>query len=256
MKRLTIVTICYNDLEGLKKTIESLRCQSSHDFEQVIVDGGSSDGTANYLKDLSCPWNFSWSSEQDRGLYDAMNKGLMRSEGEFVWFLNSGDTCASSSVVDEVQHHLGPEVDIVYGKAWYVGPHGKKSVGKPVGPTDFLRGMPICHQSTIYRTSLLRQHTYPLEYRIVSDWVVTQRLFENTDRTDFIDMYIANFDLSGISAQNHFRVLKEKLSSETTVWNKAQVFFFVGGRFTAIWILKKTGLYSAFKHLQSRLGKK
>lgn len=251
MNKLCVITICYNDLTGLKKTIESLKSQTLLSFEQIVVDGGSTDGTREYLSELRLPWTFSWSSEKDRGIYDAMNKGLGTATTEFIWFLNSGDTCASPTVVEQILPHMSGDIDLLYGKAWYVGAFGKKSVGKPVSAKDFRRGMPICHQSILYRTSLARTQPYPLEYRIISDWIVTQSLFEITARKKFLDLYIANFDLSGVSAQNHFKVLKEKLRSEPRLGPRLEALLFLGGKFGLIWLVKKIGLYRFYKFWQS-----
>lgn len=251
MNKLGVVTICYNDIKGLKKTIESLKSQTIHSFEHIIVDGGSDDGTPEYLAELNLPWNFTWSSEKDRGIYDAMNKGMAKISSEFIWFLNSGDTCASNTVMEEVLPHLSSKFDLVYGKAWHVGGYGKKSVGEPVTKAHFRRRMPICHQSIIYKTSIAKIHPYPLEYRIISDWIVTQTIFSKASNTKFIDLYLANFDLSGISSQNHFRVLKEKLRSESHLLVRLDILIFLGGKYFLIWMLKKIGLYRFFKKWQS-----
>jgi glycosyltransferase involved in cell wall biosynthesis len=86
VKKLSIVTISYNDLEGLKKTVDSLQCQETRaDVEQIIIDGGSHDGTKEYLGKNSKLFSY-WHSKPDKGIYDAMNIGLSHAGGEYVWF--------------------------------------------------------------------------------------------------------------------------------------------------------------------------
>lgn len=263
---LSIITICYNDLEGLQKTLRSLQSQTSKNFEHIIVDGASADGTLEFLKSFTPGWKLTWKSEKDRGIYDAMNKGLLLATGEYVWFLNAGDDCASTQVIEKLLKHLnGPsqnptdsdsdsdsspitpisakKPDLLYGRAWYVGAEKKKSVGAPVAAASFKFGMPICHQAILYKRTLATTKPYPIDYRIISDWIVTQEFFESGALCEFIDLYIANFYLDGISANNHQKLLKEKLRYEKSIPGKLAALFGIGLRFTLVNLSKKMGLY-------------
>ena len=95
--KLTVITICYNDIEGLKATAKSMSQILKLNIEWVIIDGGSQDGTRQIIKDLGATQVV---SEADDGIYDAMNKGLMLSNGEYVMFLNSGDVLRSASAIE------------------------------------------------------------------------------------------------------------------------------------------------------------
>ena len=90
MSKLTIITINYNNLEGLKRTVESVINQTWQEFEYIIIDGGSSDGSAEYIESQSGNIDY-WVSEPDKGIYNAMNKGIVIATGEYLLFLNSGD---------------------------------------------------------------------------------------------------------------------------------------------------------------------
>lgn len=115
--KLSIITINYNDINGLSRTIQSVRNQSSGDFEFVIVDGGSTDGS-KILIDENSDIVTRWVSEPDKGIYNAMNKGVQMASGDYVTFVNSGDELHDKDVVKDVLAHIesNPNVDIVFGK--------------------------------------------------------------------------------------------------------------------------------------------
>lgn len=252
--KLTIITVCFNDLAGLKKTMTSLESQGRHDFEQIVVDGGSKDGTPEWLADFSPAWKFRFISEKDRGTYDAMNKGVDLAQGEFVWFLNSGDFCADSGSLTMILESLAAdEADVLYGKVWVKSPFGLRPSGFPVSNRSFWAGMPICHQALIYKRELLQKFPYSLDYRIISDWVTTRQMFESGARFKFIDQYLSVFNTDGMSSRSQWKVLKEKLRSEETWFRKSRVLLLAGSKTLAIWATKKTGIYSALKKIQHQI---
>ena len=148
MKKLSIVTINYNNAEGLRKTLESVASQTYRDIEHIIVDGGSTDGSVeviqNYVRDVSgMKYDVLWVSEKDKGIYNAMNKGIRKATGEYCQFLNSGDYLAAPDVTermikalnalnDEMSRlrlneplSLNDGIDILYGNMKKVLPDGK-----------------------------------------------------------------------------------------------------------------------------------
>lgn len=246
MKTLSIVTICYNDLSGLKKTVQSLMAQKNYDFEHWIIDGDSNDGTTDYLRQLNVPWIVHWLSERDRGLYDAMNKGTQKASGKYIWFLNSGDTAENPNVVQSILESLNQsKPNLLYGKAWYISKYDKKLVGKEVQAKDFICGMPICHQASIYKKDLLVQFPYSLDYRIISDWLVTEQIFK-INHCQFIDKTFANFYLDGISAKNQLKLLSERLRSLESKSDKVKVLLTLGVKFYIIFLLSKMNLYPIY----------
>ena len=105
MLKLTIITINYNNLEGLKRTVESVVNQTWQELEYIVIDGGSTDGSAAFLASCSDTIDY-WVSEPDNGIYNALNKGIQKATGEYLLFLNSGDHFYSDEVLANNVHHL------------------------------------------------------------------------------------------------------------------------------------------------------
>ena len=114
MMKYSIITINYNNKDGLKKTIESVINQSCKDFEYIIIDGGSTDGSVDVIRQYADRINY-WISEPDKGVYNAMNKGVAQAHGEYLNFMNSGDCFSDNSVLENIAHSLC-SYDIVTGK--------------------------------------------------------------------------------------------------------------------------------------------
>jgi len=100
--KFSVITICYNDFEGVKSTLESVLSQTGVNFESIVIDGGSSDGTPEYLKKNDDINNLLWLSEPDSGIYNAMNKGIELASGDWLVFMNSGDKFVSANVLADV----------------------------------------------------------------------------------------------------------------------------------------------------------
>lgn len=214
MPNLTIVTVTFNDLAGLIKTRESVVRSGAGDWEHLIVDGGSTDGTVGYLGSLGP--SVRWSSGKDAGPYDAMNKGARAAAGEWVLFLNSGDTLASP----EALHLLAgaantTEADLIYGDHFFRGKlrkarrleelHALLEKGDTKG---WLRGHP-CHQAVIARTSLLASVPFDLSYRIAADFHWMERVRQQGARSCCIDTPICVYQPGGLSARSFLRCTVE-----------------------------------------------
>ena len=111
--KLSIITINYNNLEGLKKTYESVVCQTWTDYEWIIIDGGSTDGSREFIEEHQDKFAY-WCSEPDKGVYNAMNKGIAKAQGEYLNFMNSGDRFYDHQTLNEV-FSSGFQEDILYG---------------------------------------------------------------------------------------------------------------------------------------------
>jgi glycosyltransferase involved in cell wall biosynthesis len=159
--RFSIVTVVRNDIEGLKRTWRSLAAQTCTDFEWLVVDGASTDGTREWLEDLGDD-RLLWTSEPDDGIYDAMNKGIRRIRGEIVQFLNADDALASSDVLQQVltsREQLGWEWS--YGLARVIDDDGALLEVKAFVPFKLrwleIGHRAICHQSCFFTGTLVRQ---------------------------------------------------------------------------------------------------
>ncbi|MGV3547381.1 MAG: glycosyltransferase, partial [Pedobacter sp.] len=114
MSKITIITVNFNNLKGLKKTAESVLSQTYKDFEFIIVDGGSRDGSKEYIEEISDNVTL-WVSEPDSGIYNAMNKGIKMAKGDYICFLNSGDIFFDETTLNSVANQVDGEIGIYYG---------------------------------------------------------------------------------------------------------------------------------------------
>ncbi len=118
MTKISIITINFNDLVGLEKTFNSVVSQSNTDFEYIVIDGGSTDGSKEFLEQNSDKLAY-WISEKDSGVYNAMNKGIKAAKGDYVMFLNSRDFLIDSTIIDKVVKDLDGSTAIYYGNLIY-----------------------------------------------------------------------------------------------------------------------------------------
>lgn len=205
MPKLTIITINYNNATGLKKTMESVLTQTCKDFEYIVIDGASTDGSVEFLQTfkLSNFQTLNLISEPDNGIYHAMNKGIKRAKGDYIQFLNSGDCLVDDRVVEDVLNEL-PDCDIFVGNVVSVRPDGSKRYNKnkkEVSLLTFYRGT-IQHTSAFIRRSLFDKYgLYDEDLKIVSDWKWYMQVAGlNKADVRFTDRYISLFDMTGISS--------------------------------------------------------
>lgn len=202
-KKISIITINYNNLEGLKKTMASVFNQTCRDFEYILIDGGSTDGSAAYIKSQSDKITY-WVSEPDKGIFNAMNKGILRSTGKYLQFLNSGDWLFDENVFDKISREL-IDCDILYGNVVKVKPDGenyleKSPQEKNITLDTFFRGT-LSHGSSFIERELFSQYgLYDEALKIVSDWkFFLIALGLNNSKVKFVDVEVLFFDMSGIS---------------------------------------------------------
>jgi glycosyltransferase involved in cell wall biosynthesis len=209
MPLVTIITVVYNGKNILERTIKSVVSQIYKDIEYIIIDGGSTDGTVDIIKKHKDRIS-RWISEKDKGVYDAMNKGIDRAKGEWVIFMNSGDTFYSENTVFEVSAYFDGTCDIVYGDACYNGKNICRGP-KKINTLFFLMEHMICHQSIFARTVLLKDH-FDTRYRIVADREWLMSALRKGAVTKHIPVTICNYDYSGISTNvENFHADSERL---------------------------------------------
>lgn len=198
--KLSIITINYNNHDGLRKTIESIVNQTCKEFQYIVIDGGSTDGSVDVIKTFANQIDY-WVSEPDRGIYHAMNKGIDKAEGEYCLFINSGDCLYNENVIGKCISHLDGGVQIVSGGT-YIGGHLRNAF-QDISLELFYRKGSISHPATFIRTELLEKYHYDESYRIVSDWKFWIQVLIKDDVTyKAIDEVVSIFDLSGISSTN------------------------------------------------------
>lgn len=206
----SIITINYNNSEGLRQTIDSVVSQSFHDYEYIVIDGGSTDESVNVIRSFSDKIDY-WISEKDRGIYHAMNKGVAQAHGDYCIFMNSGDSFFDDKVLKRFADYISDE-DIVVGKLVSNG-KSKALFAPPQHQISlyYLYSGTIPHQSSFIKTELLRHFPYDENLKIVSDWkFFVQAIILNNCSIKYVDDYVATFDLEGISTSNPEKMWKEK----------------------------------------------
>lgn len=171
----SIITIVLNDLAGLKLTMESIFKQSCLDWEWLIVDGASTDGTREFA--LSCSGkNVRVVSERDRGIFDAMNKGLLLARGNYVVFLNSGDLLATEGSLSKVKEEcILRNPDVLFGSS--IMDFGVLRIERAVKPPQYIwHGQPGLHQATVFKREKHVTFLYDLAYRVCADYDVITRM--------------------------------------------------------------------------------
>ena len=206
----SVITINYNNCEGLYRTIESVIGQTFNDFEFIVIDGGSTDGSVDTIKKNAGSITY-WVSERDNGIYHAMNKGIVQAHGDYCIFMNSGDCFYNNDVLNKISLIYSDE-DIIVGKV-SVNKKGMIISPPPEGELTFyhLYSGSIPHQGSFIRTVLLRKYPYDESLRISSDWkFFVQTMIIDNCTVRFIDEYVAKYDLTGFSSENPQLMREEK----------------------------------------------
>lgn len=208
--KLSIITINYNNLQGLRKTYQSVVSQTWQDFEWIVIDGGSTDGSKEFIEEHQAKFSY-WVSEPDKGIYNAMNKGIGHAHGEWLQFINSGDGFVNDSVLEQVMR-INTNADFVYGNTILTKNGKQVSINEYPGQLHFsqLYWESISHNSTFIRRDLFSTKKYNENNRIVSDWEFFIEQAMNNARFIHVDLPICFFDMSGISSTNRDMVLKER----------------------------------------------
>lgn len=198
--KVSVITINYNNCFGLRHTIESVVNQTYKNFEYIVIDGGSTDGSIDVIKKYADRIDY-WQSEPDKGIYNAMNKGVVQANGEYCIFMNAGDLFIDNNVLNEVYHQLDG-TDIVYGNTEYTTGENRESKNEPPN-FRFLYVSSFSHQSTFIRTKLLKLTPYDESLKIVADWkFFLQSLIMENRTFKSIDVKISLYDVTGISSTN------------------------------------------------------
>lgn len=221
MSKLSIVTINYNNIEGLSKTIESVINQDFQDFEWIIIDGGSTDGSVDLIKENEHRISY-WVSEKDNGIYNAMNKGIKNVTGEFCQFLNSGDSFIDNHVLSSVIPLLS-DSDVYYGQQWCVkdGIVIEKRTYPEVMNLSYLFKAPLGHQASFFRTRCIKDNPYREKYTISADRAFYLELYKKDCKFEYLNLPIVFFDTEGIGSspktieerRRQFSSIKDELYS-------------------------------------------
>ncbi len=208
--KYSVITINYNNVDGLRKTIESVVAQTFNDYEYIVIDGGSTDDSVSVIKEYSDEINY-WVSEPDGGIYNAMNKGVAHAHGDYCIFMNSGD-CFYNAKVLELFSSYNMQEDIVVGKL-VSARNGNVLFAPPQREISlyYLYSGTVPHQSSFIKTELLRLYPYDENLKIVSDWkFFVQAIVMHNCSVRYIDDVVAKFDTEGLSTSNPDKMWREK----------------------------------------------
>lgn len=210
--KLSIVTINYNNAVGLLKTLESIIKQNANDFEHIIIDGASTDDSVNVIRNYEKKLNekqnkylLKWISEPDKGIYNAMNKGIDYASGDYLLFINSGDTLFDDNVVSTFISYAD-DVDIISGDTLLTDSRKRYAIDSDKLYFDYFVEDSLLHSSTFIKKTLFEQYgKYTESFKIVSDWEFwIKTLICGSATYSKINTTISCFDVNGISNQKEF----------------------------------------------------
>lgn len=191
---VTVITVCYNAREMLLRTMNSVWAQTYKHMEYVIVDGASTDGTLELLEEYGGRIDH-WVSESDKGIYDAMNKGVSMAKGKWVIFMNAGDCFADNHVLENV-FSVPRQADVIYGDVVKGG-----VVKKASSPRNAHR-MFFCHQCVFVKIESLKAFPFDISHKMSADFKQMKQLWLAGKQFLQLDFPIADFDVQGVSNTN------------------------------------------------------
>lgn len=213
-KKLSIITINFNNQIGLKKTIESVIGQTFNDFEYIVIDGGSTDKSVELIKNYAYKISY-WVSEPDKGIYNAINKGIIKAIGEYCLFLNSGDWLHNNKILEQI-FNKKPTSDILFGNSIMFDVNNNAYLNKEPENLSFMYFFmrSLCHQAMFIKRDLFEKNRFGLyreDLKIVSDWEFNIRAIILGQCTVLHFPYpIVYMDNTGVSITNRNLSLAER----------------------------------------------
>ncbi len=203
MKTVSVITVCYNAQEQIKRTIESVIKQTFDDYEYIIIDGKSIDSTMEIVNsyisqfaDKQIPYKVF--SEEDEGIYDAMNKGIQNANGQWIIFMNAGDCFAGENILRNIFINDMCCYDVIYGDTLLKdNKYYRREKCRVID--DIMKTMPFCHQSAFTRRDILLKYQFDIQYHIASDYNSFLKIYLAGGKFVFVNMCIAIFERNGLS---------------------------------------------------------
>lgn len=210
---ISIITVCYNAEREIVATLESVKMQTFTEYEYIIIDGASKDNTLKVISQSGVvPTHLI--SERDKGIYDAMNKALALAQGEYLMFLNAGDSLYSETTLQQIAEVAKQKPDVIYGDTAivdaernYLRPR-KLRPPKTLTRNSFKNGMLVCHQAFLPKRELAMP--YDMQYRFSADFDWCVKILSASKKCTQIDGYIVNYLEEGATTRNHLKSLRER----------------------------------------------
>lgn len=222
--KITVVTVCYNAERDIEKTMLSVINQTYDNIEYIIVDGASKDGTMQVVEKYKDKITMIV-SEPDKGIFDAMNKGIQFASGEWLNFMNVGDKFYDDNVIENLFiDSIGDNVGVVFGDTY--NNNGLYKMRPFIYTPDKLCPMGICHQSLFVRTSLAKENPFDPSYKVAADYNMIRCIFDKGYAFKEVHTPVAVYDMFGYSAINSILQIDEtarichKYGSFDHLWNR------------------------------------
>lgn len=213
MTLLSVITVAFRNYAGVVKTWQSLAHleKSGVPFEWIVVDGGSGDGTAEFLEKCNSQYNLRYVSEKDKGIYDAMNKGINMAKGRFALFLNSGDVFHPDVVqfARVLAHHQYNDHVMYLGDALLDFGDGNKLRRNAKHGWYIYHSLPASHQAIFFPVKGLKDHPYDLKYRVSSDYALTAQMYKSGYGFKRIKCLVSEFSMGGVSTSNNIELCQD-----------------------------------------------
>lgn len=211
--KVSIITVSFNAEKFIERTIQSVISQTYSNIEYIVIDGNSKDGTVEIIKKYADHLDY-WISEPDKNLYDAMNKGIKKATGDYLWFLNSGDCIFSSETLEHAMLE-STGADFIYGETVIIdrkgnrrGWHKKTPSQKDISAKSLINGMVICHQSMLVKRSIAE--TFDLKWQISADIDWTIRALKKAKSFHHVHEPICLYLEEGLSDDFRIKAVTER----------------------------------------------
>ncbi len=248
MPFITIITVCYNSSKTIERTIKSVLQQEDEDYEYIIIDGKSTDSTIEIIKQYE-PFfegRMKWISEPDDGIYDAMNKGILKAAGKYVWIVNSDDYIEPDALIYLSNHISKEQDDIVYCGSirYFEEESGKTLFSESMNENTCKRAFKldqtnVVHPATIVNKTIYETYgLYDASLKLLADCDWAHRLYENNVKFCFFDKVLTNMSNGGISGQYNWKRFKISCSDRLIYFKKHYSSVCVRNMKFFLWILQ------------------
>lgn len=239
MEKVSVITVCYNAGKTIKNTIESVLSQNYADYEYVVVDGASKDDTLEIIQSYSEQFAqkgipMTVVSERDKGIYDAMNKGIDLATGDWIIFMNADDSFYNVDALKNVFSNNLTGYDVVYGDCVRLDGQGKYPM-KSNPPETLPKQMPFMHQAVFARSELCKKNKFDLNYKLCADYNFFFTIYASGCEFKRVDATVCNYSIRGISgkalieAQKEVIAIKKKHEKQFPITGKDRVQWAIDG---------------------------
>lgn len=222
---VTVITVVFNKKEDLEKTIQSVISQTYKNIEYIVIDGGSTDGTLDVIKKYQHVIN-AWISEPDKGIYDAMNKGIGLASGDWVNFMNAGDEFYNCSSIELLKNYFQEKAVLIYGDV-KIAYNGLERTQQAERFSRIWGRMVCCHQSVFIKKQILAEYMFDTGYPLAADYDLLCKIYLCGYPVIKVDMIISTVIVGGQSDVRRIEVLREFLRISSRTFKTRAIFIYL-----------------------------